>query len=163
MKNWELNKIGLAAASVALFLAILAAVLVLTLPSQRGDRYNMAFPDTAGGSNHHEWRVLSPEDNMDSRVRLIVEELLLGPMELGAIPFFPGGTEIRSIVVNDGNRTVYIDFSSEIIVHDQSENIGFEEVMDLLEYNLFRNFPRLEQIIVTVEGQLPGVPRFTGL
>ncbi len=163
MKNLGLNKLGTLSCIFALFFALLAGTLVLTLPSQRGQRYNLAFPDTAGGTNHHEWRVLFTENDPGGRVRSIVEELLLGPMELGAVPFFPIKTRVRSIVVHNSTKTAYIDFSSEIIVHDQTENMAFEEIVELLRYNLFRNIHRLERIVVTVEGQMPGVPRFVGL
>ncbi len=163
MKNLELNKLSLAASAAILLLAGVTAVLAVTLPQQRGQRYNLTFPDTAGGADHHEWRILPARDSLAERSRLVVEELLLGPVELGAVPFIPEETTLRSVVVDEKTMTLYLDFSPELVVGGSTDAVAFEEAVDLIHYNLHRNLRRLNEIVVTVEGQLPGVPRFEGI
>ncbi len=163
MKNLELNKTGIIAVVVAVLLGTVAGILAQTLPEQRAQRYNLAFPDTAGGKNHHEWRLLPERDTIAGTARLVVEELLLGPVQLGAVPFVPEGTAVRSVIYRRESRTLYVDFSSHLVVGNIRGNISIEEALDLITYNINRNIPRIEEIVMTVEGQLPGVPRFDTL
>lgn len=163
MKNLELSKIGFSALAAAAVLFVATVVLFVTLPSQRGDRYNLAFPDTAGGDVHHEWRILPERTGVAAQAKLLLGEMMLGPVTLGAIPFISEETELNSVIFTKSQKTIYIDFSADVIVGETVDDIPFVDVVDLLTRNLRHNIRGIESIVITIGGQMPDVPRFEPL
>lgn len=163
MKNLELNKIGTVAAGGAIVTLLISIVLFLVTEAGERDRYNFAFPDTAGGSIHHEWRVLPSRHSVRDRAELIVRELLLGPVALGAVPIVPEESDIRSVIYNENTRTVFIDFTPDVILQPGAERIPFEDAVALIDRNIRHNLKMVESIVVTIDGQIPGAPRFDTL
>ncbi len=159
----ELNKIGYISAAGAATVFVVAVVLFVFSPEQHNDRYNLAFPDTAGGALHHEWRILPDRDGVQERVQLLIEEMMLGPVTLGAVPFLPERSDLRSVVYDHADRTIYIDFDAAFFVETEDGRFPFVDLKHLIETNLRHNIPQIDRIIVTVAGQLPEVPRFEGL
>ena len=159
----ELNKVGVAASVAATVVFIFTVVLYFTAPGQQRREYVVSFPDTAGGAPHHERRILPQREDATARVETVVRELMLGPIALGAVPFIAEDARLNSVVVDDETATAYIDFSADILFGMQMEEFPFDEVEVMVKHNIARNVRRIDEIVVTVEGQLPGVPRFEGL
>jgi hypothetical protein len=159
----ELNKIGLFSAAAATALFVVALVLFLLVPAQRNDRYRLAFPDTAGGALHYEWRILPDRSGTREKARLLLEEMMLGPVSLGAVPFFPESSELQSVLYDRSDRTLYIDFDPSFVVESENGLYPFPDLTALIERNLRHNINGIDRIFVTIAGQLPGAPRFEGL
>ncbi|MDA3950505.1 MAG: GerMN domain-containing protein [Spirochaeta sp.] len=163
MKNLELNKVGVFATIAGGVLFVITAVLYVVLPTQQIDRYNLAFPDTAGGDVHHEWRNLPDRTGIAAQSQLLVEEMMLGPVALGAVPFISEDTELNSVIFADAENIVYLDFSPDLIVGSLADDTPFVDVVELLTRNLTHNIRGIESIVITISGQLPDVPRFDPL
>jgi len=159
----ELNKIVYFSATIAAALFVVALTLFLLSPDQRDDRYSLAFPDTAGGALHNEWRILPNRSGARERIHMLLEEMMLGPVSLGAVPFLPETSELQSVLYDRSDRTVYIDFDPSFVVQSENGLFPFADLTALIERNLRHNVTGIDRIIVTIDGQLPGAPRFEGL
>ncbi len=123
------------------------------------ERRMLFFPDTAGGDRHAEWHFIPRRSERVDQIRLYIEELKLGPVELGSIPFIPENAELRSLVLHDGT-TLYIDFTPDIMFDEQDSERNFADLEQLLTENLHHNFPSLDRTVVLVGGQVPDAPSF---
>jgi hypothetical protein len=160
----EVTKIGIAGAIVTAVVVTLSVIVWSFLPTQQRDRYNVAFPDTAGGAVHHEWRTLPERRTTRDRVELVVRELMLGPSSLGAIPVIPEGTRLNSVVYDGETRTVFIDFSNELILDDgENRTVTYDQALDFVTRNVYHNIRSVDVVSVTINGQVPEAPRFEEL
>lgn len=124
----------------------------------------MAFPDTAGGANHHEWRVLPERKTTRDRVELVVREVMLGPISLGAIPVLPEEIDLNSVVYDEESKTAYIDFSNELILDDgENRAVTYDLALDFVAQNVYHNCRNVDVVSVTINGQVPEAPRFEEL
>ena len=144
--------------SSALAASLVVSVLLFLFIPQGSQRRLLRFPDTAGGALHSEWHHLPARDSRRDQIHLFIEELILGPVRLGAVPFIPRDAEIRSVVVTD-DRRLFVDFDPSIMFAE--ENI--EDLLDLLEYNVMHNFRWLRDVTITIGGQEPNATRFGNL
>lgn len=136
----------------------IVAILNATLPDDRQKRL-FWFPDTAGADLHAEWRELPYRATRQDRIAMFLDDLVLGPVELGAIPIVSRNTEVRSIILA-ADGTLYLDFSKEIAFEDSSSLSNLDDRITLISRNIRHNFRFVEAIIITIEGQLPNEPRF---
>ena len=146
-------------AAGSLLAVFLASLLILFLVPQRMERRLLIFPDTAGGDRHREWHSLPHRADRSAAVEVFVEELVLGPVQLGAIPFLPKPTEVQSVAISSGS-TVYLDLNGAVMFAPEGRSTPFSETAVLLEENLYHNFRWMEELVVTIDGQLPDQPRF---
>ena len=144
--------------STALVASLVLSLLLYLFIPQSSQRRLLRFPDTAGGAVHSEWHYLPARDSRRDQIELFIEELKLGPLRLGAVPFIPRHSEIRSVVITD-DRRLFVDFDPSVMFAE--ENV--EDLIDLLEYNLSHNFRWLRDITITINGQELNVPRFANL
>lgn len=160
----EVTKIGLAAGIAAAVIVALSVIVWNLVPTQQRDRYNVAFPDTAGGAVHHEWRTLPERNTTRERVELVVREVMLGPISLGAIPVLPEYTRLNSVVYDGETRTVFIDFSNQLILDDGDDRtVTYDQALDFVARNVYHNCRKVDVVSVTINGQVPEVPRFEEL
>lgn len=145
----------------ALGFALLVSLMFFLLLPQPLERRLLIFPDTAGGARHYEWHAIPRSDGRYEAVRAMVDEILLGPVALGAVPVIDGDTDVRSLVLRD-DRVLYLDFDPEIMFDRGGGERSLDEVEGLLEENLLHNFRWLDEVVVLIDGQLPEVPRFRG-
>ncbi len=145
----------------AFFAAALGVVLLGTivlwvaLPPQL-TRHVLAFPDTAGGTVHHEVRFLPRRTTRVESVRLYTEEIILGPAHVGAVPFVPPETEINALFLDREGR-LYVDFSTAIMFASGGAT-AIEDIRELIEWNLTFNFRYVNEVVLTIDGQVPGFP-----
>lgn len=163
MKNLDANRIGIVFAAAFAVLLLLAAILWGFSPEQQRDRYNVTFPDTAGGSVHHEWRLLPEKETREERIELLIREVMLGPVSLGAVPVVPEDTRLQGVILDTDTDTVYLDFSRELVLNGEEEGMSYEIAIDYISRNIRHNCRHIGEIVVTVEGQIPDVPRFDEL
>jgi hypothetical protein len=120
----------------------------------------MWFPDTVGGDIHAEWRSVPARSDLNEQIALYIEEVILGPSSLGAIPYIPENTRVRRTIVEPESRTVFVDFDREVMFGSIRDEISFDDVQSLLTRSLLHNFRQIDSVVLTIEGQVPNSGRF---
>lgn len=97
--------------------------------------------------------VLLEEDEVESKVRGILEYLIIGGKKESSIPngfrsIIPSGTEIKSLEIKD--KLLKIDFSKEILEIDESLE---EKMLESIVYSL-TSINEIKGILIYVEGEL---------
>ena len=149
------NNARLSIFSVLWVLALATTLVWVGAYPGKWNRRILIFPDTVGGERHLEYRMVPRRAMTEDKIEALVDELLLGPVNMGAVPFIPKQTSINSVVLS--GTTVYIDISEEVVFGPETGQIAFEETLDLVKANLLVNFPNLRQMVVTIAGNVPGV------
>jgi hypothetical protein len=139
--------------------ALLASVIVYQVSPQPLERVLLFFPDTAGGSRHAEWHFVPRRSDPTDRIEVFIDELRLGPVEIGSVPFIPESADVRSIVV-DSEGVLYIDFTPDIMFDESDSERNFADLEQLLTENLRHNFRNLQGTVVLIGGQVPNAPSF---
>lgn len=107
------------------------------------------FPDGTGKALTVEYRQVVRTDDRDA-VDIVMEELLLGPMEGRNSRSMPEGTRVRSLAVNDG--ICYVDLSEEFVTNAPQTN----EEAGLTLYALVNTLcvrSGVSQVRILVEGE----------
>lgn len=118
------------------------------------------FPNVVGSRDVAEWHYLPYQSGREERMHAYVQEVILGPVTVGAVPYIPRDVAIRLLILDD-DGTLYIDFDDRILfAGDTGEETDFVSISERLRRSLRHNFPYLDRIVITVEGHLPGEPRF---
>lgn len=103
--------------------------------------------------------VLLEEDEIENKVRGLIEYLIIGGKKESSIPngfrsIIPSGTEIKSIEVKD--KLLKIDFTKEILEIDESLE---EKMLESIVYSL-TSIDDIKGILIYVEGELlTGLPK----
>jgi hypothetical protein len=66
---------------------------------------------------------------------------------------FPEGTRLNQLKLLE--KTLYIDFSKELVFNLENHNLSLVEIKDLVVDNLTMNYPRIESVVITVNGVEP--------
>lgn len=159
MNNTVSNR-ALLVAPVLFVVSLLVTVLFFALTPDRFDRRIMWFPDTVGGDIHAEWRRVPARSGLREQIAMYIEEVILGPSSLGAIPYIPENTRVRSTIVEGESRTVFVDFDREVMFGSIRDEISFDDVESLLTRSLLHNFRQIDSVVLTIEGQVPNSGRF---
>jgi len=88
----------------------------------------------------------------EENIELLVEELILGPVELSLNPLIPKYTTVRTCMFRD--RTVYLDLSPELIVGKGSVELSVDESLAGVDRTIRFNFPRVEDIVFFIDGEM---------
>jgi hypothetical protein len=144
-----------AGAFLAVFLIALTAYLI-------GGRERMHcvifFPETAAEELSGEPRSIYRQDTLSANIQALVNEMVLGPMDIRHANMFPRTTRVRSVFVRDG--AAYIDFSEEVIFLGSENKTSFEELMSAVNRTVLFNFHTISRIVITIGGQEPGSPPY---
>ncbi len=139
--------------------AALAAVFFLTVLTlfnfEKGrTQYVLFFPlDSMKGKNAEIRNIYRASDG-SHRMDLFVRELLLGPEVLQMNPFIPPGTKLKASIIK--GDTLYLDFNKDFIKDIPGTPVNYEEKNNYIRENIRFNFPQIKEIVITVEGQIPG-------
>ena len=143
-----------------LFLLFLAGtVIVLQVHPPERQRRAFWFPDSTRTTMNAEFRFVPRRETTADQIFLYVGELALGPARMGSVPFLPRSVMLKSVVF-DGQDRLYIDFSASLAVRLEEGESSLEDITDATTRNVRHNFPFLREIVYTIGGQLPNVPRF---
>jgi hypothetical protein len=141
------------APAALILLSLLSVILLLNLNHGRNS-YVMFFPLDSRSGKNAEIRMVHRRRGEDLRIKRFVSELILGPVELELNPFIPVGTKMKSMVRS--GQTLYLDFNRFFIDESARIPLSYDEKMGFLRENILFNFPAIKEIVVTVEGQVPG-------
>ena len=141
------------------FLALLAySLLFYLLRPFREDQRILFFPTETTNQLVGEMRKIFHLKDVEESVRKLVQEMVLGPIELKLGRALPKTTKIRSILVRD--KKLFLNFSDDIIFSESSLALSFQEMIQAVEKTVTFNFPWIEDIVVFVEGQQPKIENY---
>jgi hypothetical protein len=145
-------------AGLLLLLAFVIAALIFWLfPPQHVAR-TLFFPGTTEMRLSGECRLVPRTSDQERAMELVVEELLLGPLLISHGRLFPRETAARALVLADG--TAYVDLNTRAMLSDQAVRIPVADAIAAVRETLLFNFRSLEDVVVTIEGNVPFVPAY---
>ena len=136
---------------------IIALAFYLLLPPERVAR-TLFFPGTTTTTLNGERRLL-PRVATDRRaMRLVVEDLLLGPSRIEHSRAFPRETRIESLILSD--RTLYVDLSEQAMLHSAEVRVDVRTGLRAIRETLLYNFRSLDEVVITIDGNVPYSPAY---
>ena len=112
------------------------------------------FPEDTTGKLVGERRFLPPRSGLTSQIELYVQELILGPSSPFLTRIVPREVRLRSVITRDGD--VYVSLSREIIELQPDAPLSFDQSLQAIANGVLYNFPRVRDLYLLVEGQIPG-------
>jgi hypothetical protein len=152
-----------ASSVVTIALSLVVGSLVISLAlylllGQERVRRTLFFPDLLSDEVHAEERIVTRRGASGEAVQLLLEEVILGPASINSSRVVPKTTKINALFIDD--RTVYVDLSPRAIGDSPDVRVDFEKALDLLERNVLFNFRFVQDVVITVDGQVPYTPYF---
>jgi hypothetical protein len=139
-------------------LSFLIAFVSVSISQFSREKHLVFFLEYQKGTVVGEVRSIPWKPSLEERVLGVVEELLWGPMDPRFQRVFPLGSKVQSILIR--GRALYLDLSPDVLFASEDIRVGWDERFRILRKTLSFNYPRFTQIILTVNGQLPGIPPF---
>jgi hypothetical protein len=146
------NNIRLVFAVLFVFLLILS--LTLYFATKPWYPRVLFFPEGTTGKLVGERRFLPPRRGLTSQIELYVQELILGPSNPLLERIVPREVRLRSVIARDGK--VYVSLSREIIELQPGAPLSFDQSLQTIANGVLYNFPKVRDLYLLVEGQIPG-------
>lgn len=115
------------------------------------------FPREHGNGFVAEPRFLTRHRGLEASITELVNSVLLGPSRPEAARLFPRGATVRAVMVR--GHTLFLDLTSQVLVADPEVPLTGAGAFDALGKSIRLNFPRVREIVLYIDGQ---VPRFSG-
>ncbi len=113
-------------------------------------RRTFIFPSADTGEYIVEYRNLTKEP-IQGDVQLFIDELLLGSTLERTKSLFASGTKVLSCFQRD--QTLYLNLSSDLLEMGEGV-IEIRDGMDLLKKNIQKNFSKIHEIEIFVNGKI---------
>lgn len=97
--------------------------------------------------------VLLPDD-YDKKVKMIIDELFLGPHSVFNRKIVDYNFTFSHLKIDD--KTLYLDLPLEFINYINENELIFDDVVGLIKKNLLRNIPGIKEIVMTVNREFIG-------
>lgn len=139
---------------LGLLFAVLLGVSLLFFAFHQNDKARrvLFFPDFKTGKLIPETRYVKLEKDSFRNVTVLIEELAGGSALPNRARLLPMGTKIISVFKKD--RTLYLNFSNDILAVDDKGPVDFSAVIQSLVNNLLFNFKDIKQIVFYIENEL---------
>lgn len=134
------------------FILLLSLILFLVQGMEKESQV-LFFPRYRSSDCRGEERLLPRKDSPEQEIELLVREILLGPFDVDLVPVFPREGRMNTVMLRDGR--LYLDFSTDVLFPKGNSTLSFEEALECLGRSVKFNFPRVEEIIFTVNGNPP--------
>lgn len=108
------------------------------------------FPNDIDGELNGEVRKLPEKGSAEENIALYIKEILLGPTEFVNTRLVSEETTVQSLLFRD--NTLYLDFN-QAILFTSALKLDFYGIIETLEKSIYFNFPFVEAIVITVNGQ----------
>lgn len=147
--NLKIEKRTLILISILIFFLLISITLFFIIDNKKVRRV-FFFPgrDIYSGEMHRVPR----QGSLENEIELFINELILGPYNIDHRRVIPENTKLQNLFLR--NRSLlYIDFSADLVVSENKHNIVQLDMLELIKKNLNYNFPILEEIILSVDGQ----------
>ncbi len=159
IRDFAVTRLSYTPALASIILLVLSIFLWLVF-MPRYQKVVLFFPGVVSAETKGEPRDIPRFWSREKRIRTIVNEILLGPMSVERGRVFSQDVSVNTIMYRGGK--VFIDFASEgFIVSDgsisdtASGRESFEKAAATLRKGLEYNFPFIDSIVLTVDGQIP--------
>ena len=136
---------------------VIALFFYLMYPPERVAR-TLFFPGAARTDLSSERRLIPRVSSSERAVRLVVQEMLLGPTNIAHGRALPRETTINSIMLQD--RVVYLDLSQEPILARSDVEGLVETGLEAIRRSILFNFRSIDEVVVTIDGNVPFVPAY---
>ncbi len=138
----------------ALAAALFLSVLLFSLSGEsRSTERVLFFQEYRSADFTGEVRELPKKASKEADIELLVREIILGPIDIHNDPLLPEDADVRSVMLRD--KTLYVDFSIDVIFQRQDSVLSFSEVLDGVRRTITFNFPSVERIVFTIRGEIP--------
>ncbi|MBN1835868.1 MAG: GerMN domain-containing protein [Spirochaetales bacterium] len=139
--------------SSGLFALILATAAALFILGGRWEQRVLFFPGLDTVELSGESRFLPRRQSLEGRVRLLAEEVVLGPSSPALRRYVPRETEIQSVIVRQG--VAYVSVSRHLLQGTDHYRGTTGDALQALANTILYNVPRLRKLYLLVDGQLP--------
>lgn len=148
---------GRAALAGCVFVGTLALSLLLffLVGNGRVERV-LYFPREHGKGVVAESRFLTRQATLEGNVTELVNGVLLGPARHDAARAFPRGATVRAAMIR--GHTLYLDLTARVLAEDPDVPLSAAESFDILMRSIRFNFPRVREIVLYLDGQVPTLP-----
>ena len=102
-----------------------------------------------------EVRFLPRQRTVEQNVRLLVEDLILGPVDMNHSRLLSQQTWVRGVIYERGN--LYINLSKDIAEVSYGY-IPLEDQIQAIGNTVLFNFPGIRELYILIEGQIPVFP-----
>ncbi len=144
--------------TILFFVALLTSTVWLIVGTRSSIERVLFFPGTLEAGLQGESRLLPRHRNLDRDVRILLDEIVLGPVVLGRTRVLPRETGIRSVMVRGG--IAYIDLDGGFLAEQQFLLLSVDDALDAVRHTVEFNFRRITTVVITIDGQIPGQPVF---
>jgi len=148
----KLNRTSVMWGGLFLFFFALSLALFL-LFADNHQEVVLFFPNDSNHRLTGESRVIPRHGTIEENLTTLVDGLILGPEKLQHDRALPRATQIRSLMLRKG--VLYIDFSPDILFPEQETSLGFIESLTAVKKTITFNYPEIDRILITVDGQEP--------
>ncbi len=136
-----------------LALSLAVSLLLFLLHGTDMQRQVLFFPEYRSSVCSGEERRLPTKPTTEKEIELLVKEILLGPFDVNYVAVLPQETSIRTIMLR--NKKLYIDFSVDVVFQESESRLSFEEALDCVRKSIVFNYPQIDRIVFTVNGEQP--------
>ncbi|MFW6312753.1 MAG: GerMN domain-containing protein [Spirochaetota bacterium] len=152
------SKLRIHLPGILLVLSLLIAVLFyLVFPPDRVAR-TLFFPGTTDATLSGERRLLPRAESEQRAMHLLTEEILLGPARIGHGRALPRESRVRSFILS--GQTVFVDLNEEAMLPNSEVHVDTETGIDAIRETLLFNFRSLDEVIITIDGDVPFAPSY---
>lgn len=137
-----------------MFLLIVTVVCYIAKGAEK-KRYVFLYPGSDTGLLTAERRYLRKRSSSEGNVRAFVDDLLLGPVSIDLLRFIPKNTQVLSLMLRD--RVLYLNLSTNVVLEEAEASWDTGMKVQGLANNLYYNFPRLRDVKVFINGQIPRI------
>ncbi len=134
---------------IALFYFTSILLYFILPPYTRG--YVFRYPVNTGESNGFERRDVPSRVNLEEQIDIYLNELFTGPVTLALSPTVPRGTKLNHVAMI--GKSIYIDLDLRMLSAISQLSFPFDTALENIRFNLLFNFPRLKDVVFTIEGQ----------
>jgi hypothetical protein len=148
----RLNRGAMIAGAALVGVTILSLLLFFLIGSTRARRI-LFFPQDGTGRLVSEQRFLPTRRDLEGDMSELVREEILGAVRNDAQRLVSKDVALRSLFVR--GRVAYIDLSADLILSGNEFPLHGADVLKVLRRSICFNFPRVREVVFTVDGQVP--------
>ncbi len=137
---------------VILGVLLVSLVTFLLVGNRRVERI-LYFPREHGHGFLAEPRFLTRHRGAEDNIAELVSSVLLGPSRHDAARLFARGATVRAAMLR--GHTLYLDLTARVLEVDPEVPLSGSEAFEALDKSILLNFPRVHEIVLYIDGQLP--------
>ena len=141
----------------AFLLSLLLSLLFYFVAREPLARRTLFFPSMTSPLLSGEDRLLPVRRGQEANLRLLVDELILGPAQSSHLRVLPRRTQVVSLILRRGS--LYLNLSREVLFPDEDGIGSVGDALQAVGNTLWYNFPRLRRVHIFIDGQVPRLAR----